>query len=191
MKKILTVICALCLTALAASAQKGWFIDASLGSNFNANANGFSGSGIGAQGGFGYMFNEAIGLRATAQLGIGNATPDAGAGNAWFISGRHIRGAVAGDVLWDIIGTFYDGDGCYRILPYFRLQETFGTKRGTTAFSFGFGGGIRQVFYFVPSDKSFGVIVDVNAVGASEKPWYGGKGLMCLAQATVGLVYHF
>lgn len=151
-----------------------------LGQNSVISAGQFTGRSVGAQGGVGYNFNKGLGLRVGAQLGIGGPSSDA---YKWFVGGRYIRAAASADVLWDIIGTFSEKPGIFRVKPYLRIQETFGTKRGETASSFGGGAGIRTSLAIADIAH---VILDVNSVASPSVSWHDGKTPLFFNQITLG-----
>ncbi len=181
MKKTLLIIFAgLLATSLSLSAQGRWFLDMGMGINDVISKGQFTGNSVGAQGALGFNFNEGLGVRLTAQLGIGGPSND---GYQWFVNGRYIRAAAAADVLWDIIGTFDETPGIFRVKPYARLQETAGTKRGDSAMSFGVGGGLRLSVAIVDFAH---VILDANSVYTPGTAWHNGSTPLFFNQVTLG-----
>lgn len=193
-KFILLISCAL-VVGFSAVAQdscikscgKTWFAEGGLGLNMMYDGGKITPS-FGSAFSAGYYFVPQFGARVSLQLGQGCRM----AGETdWFSPVGYFKGALAAELFMNVMNLFDDGwsDNKYQLMPYGRLQETFGFAKGVSAATFGIGAGLRQSYKL---DCCWDLFLDMNAVLTGEQQWKpNGQGMLVFGQVVFGGAYKF
>lgn len=186
-KRLITIAVAAFLAASSLQAQNNgvtWNLDLGVTSSALYDAGHVGGYGVGAGVGVVLMPIRQMGFRVTVPVGLGtsiNRDPE------WKLGDKYFQSGISLDVMWDIRETFSkEPDKRYHIQPYFRLSEMLGTGNKQIALCMALGAGLRQVFSI---NERFGILLDMNVLMMSERPWRNTEGKLLRGEVCVGVSF--